>query len=132
MRRSNWDWRIPLLEDDGYVYTELNPHLIDRLLDENTYLVEKWSRVAAWHEAKKDWATTNYAVAKARAEMSWDGPVSKGKAYAESENSVVAARIQMDIASAQFGLCEKRLKSLDRAAFNLGMRKNLLNGIFNR
>ena len=35
-------------EDDGYFYTDMSPEMIDRALDKNSFLIDRWSRLAAW------------------------------------------------------------------------------------
>ena len=111
-----------MTEDDGYVYTEMNPVLIDMLLDKNSFLIDRWDRMIAWHEAQYKFYVSQHVLAEARAMMEWQGAVGKAKAAAITNPSVEAARIKMDIANAQLGVCTRRMHSLEKEAINLATR----------
>lgn len=115
-------------ELDDYVYTDLTPDHIDRELDRVNYLITKWNKILAWHRAQKDWRATRFAVAEARQMMSFTGAVGKAKAYAAQETE--QERIDMDIANAQHGLCERRLSALEKELIAIGMRSKLLAQVF--
>ncbi|WP_099021242.1 hypothetical protein [Mycolicibacterium palauense] len=114
-------------DDAEYVYTEMNPYLLDTRLDKNSYLVDKWDKMIAWHRAQARYFETQHALKEAEATMRWGGAVGKAKAYAQTEPAVIDARIKMDIAHAQLGLCERRIHSLEKDAINLALRNKLLN-----
>lgn len=118
-------------EDDGYVYTEMSHALLDRMLDHNSFLVDKWDLILAWHKAQRDYFATRFALAEARATMAWSGAVGKAKAAAACAPEVERARICMDVAAAQLGLCERRAHSLEKEAINLALRNKLLQTSYN-
>jgi hypothetical protein len=120
------DW-----ETEGYVYTEMNPHLLDRLLDKNSYLIDKWNRMLVWHRAQRNWRNTIFVLAEAAAIMKDTGPATKAKAAATDTPKVIDARAYLDIAEAQLHVCERRLHSLEKEAINLALRNKLLGALWN-
>ena len=119
-------------EDEDYVFTDVSdPGVIDKLLDRNSFLVDKWSRMAAWHKAQREWRATQFAITEARARMAYEGPPSLAKAAALTVDAVIQAQIDLDIAAAQLGLCERRLDSLTKESINLATRNKALMQSYN-
>jgi hypothetical protein len=114
-------------EDEGYAFTEISsPAVIDRLLDKNSFLVDKWDRMTAWHKAQWDWHHDQFAMREAKAIMRYDGPVGKAKYAAQADDDVVMARTYLGIAKAQLTICEHRLHSLSKEGINLATRNKAL------
>lgn len=114
-------------EDDGYAFTDVSdPGVIDRLLDRNSWLVDRYDRMTAWHKAKYDWNLSQFAVAEARAIMHYPGPVGKSKYAAQIDPDVIMARTHLGIAKAQLTVCEHRLHSLSKEAITLAVRQKAI------
>lgn len=114
-------------DDEGYVFTDVSdPGVIDKLLDKNSHVTDKWLRMAAWHKGQRDWRATAFAIEEARARMAYVGPPSLAKAAALTVVSVQQAQIDLDIAAAQLGLCERRLESLTKESINLAVRQKAI------
>lgn len=118
-------------EEGDYVYTELSPPHLDRLLDRNSFLMDKWDKLLAWHRAQHRWYESKLGTAKGVAEFRYTGPATKGKAAAIADPDVQQAQLDADIAYMQLGTCERRVHALDKEAINLGMRNKLLASIYN-
>lgn len=118
-------------EDDGYVYTDLNPAMVDQLLDKNSFLIDRYNRMAAWHKAQRDWRHDQFVVAEAKAVMGYDGPATKAKYAAAADDDVIMARTYLSIATAQLGVCERRLHALEKEAINLATRNKSLMQSYN-
>lgn len=119
-------------EDDGYAYTEISsPVVIDHMLDKNSFLIDKWSRMAAWHKAQRDWRHDQFVKSEARAVMGYEGPATKAKFAAADDPDVQMARTYLSIATAQLGVCERRLHSLEKEAINLATRNKALMQSYN-
>lgn len=93
--------------------------------------IERWTELTAWHAAQKDWRTTRLSIADARARLEYAGMASKTKYHA-----IVATeqeQTDLDIAAAQLGLCEKRLRALSELKFTtLGRSKSISNSYTGR
>lgn len=114
-------------EDPDYAFTEISsPVVIDRLLDRNSWLIDKWNRMCAWHKAQAEWRNDQFVIAEARKVMEYDGPVAKAKYYANDDDDVIMARTMRSIAKAQLGVCEHRLHSLSKEAINLAVRQKAI------
>lgn len=122
---STWD------EDDAYVYTEMSPELLDRMLDKNSFFIDKWNRMMAWHKAQWQWRHDEFVKTEARAVMSDSGPATKAKFAAAANDSVIMARTYLSIAAAQLGVCERRLHALEKEVINLALRNKLLGALWN-
>ncbi|AER26102.1 hypothetical protein SSEA_SKINNY_61 [Mycobacterium phage Skinny] len=118
-------------DDQDWVPTDLTPMALDRLLDRNSYLMDKWDRMMSWHMAQRKWRHDEFVKAEAEAVMRYTGPATKAKYAAAEDPKVVMARTYLSIAEAQLGICERRLHSLEREAFNLGMRNKVLDKVYN-
>ncbi|QSM01110.1 hypothetical protein SEA_NANOSMITE_65 [Mycobacterium phage Nanosmite] len=118
-------------DDADWVPTDLSPLQLDRALDKNSYLIDKWNRMMAWHKAQRDWRKTQFVVAEAGAVMRYGGPATKAKYAAIDNETVIMARTYLDIAEAQLGVCERRLHSLEKEAINLALRNKLLGALAN-
>jgi hypothetical protein len=121
----SWD------DSEDYVYTEMNPHLLDQLLDKNSFLMDKWDRMLAWHRAQFRWRESIHGKAVAAAEFRWTGPGWKSKAAATENADVQQAKLDMDIAYMQLGTCERRIHALDKEAINLALRNKVLGALVN-
>lgn len=116
-------------EDAGYDFTEISsPAVIDRMLDKNSFLVDKYDRMTAWHAAQYHWRNDQFVVAEAKAIMSYSGPVGKARYAAQADEAVIMARTYLGIAKAQLTLCEHRLHALSKEAINLATRNKALMG----
>lgn len=114
-------------EDDNYAFTEISsPAVIDRMLDKNSFLVDKWDRLTAWHKSQYDWRNSEFIKTEARAIMRYDGPVTKAKYAAQADDDVIMARTYLGIAKAQLAICEHRLHSLSKESINLATRNKAL------
>lgn len=118
-------------DDDGWVYTEMSPALLDQMLDKNSFLIDKTDRMIAWHAAQNKYWARQFAIAEARAVMHYQGAVGKAKFAAVADEDVIAVATQWDIANAQLGLCERRGHALDKEAINLALRNKLLQATYN-
>jgi hypothetical protein len=116
-------------DDADWVPTDLTPLSLDRLLDRNSFLIDKWNRMMAWHKAQKDWHNDQFIRAEAEAVMRDTGPATKAKYAAAQHPDVVMARTYLSIATAQLGICERRLHSLEKEAINLALRNKLLGAL---
>ncbi|ASR75913.1 hypothetical protein J4U02_gp066 [Mycobacterium phage Aziz] len=121
----SWD------DSEDYVYTELSPQLLDQLLDKNSFLMNKWDKLLAWHRAQFRWYETRFNTAQKVAEFKDKGPATKAKAASFADAQVQQCQLDMDIAYMQLGTCERRVHSLDKEAMNLGMRNKLLGTLYN-
>lgn len=118
--------------DEDYAFTEISsPVVIDRLLDKNSFLVDRWDKLTAWHKSQYDWRLNEFAVTEARAIMHYPGPVGKAKYAAQIDEGVIMARTYLGIAKAQLTLCEHRLHSLSKQAINLATRNKALMQSYN-
>lgn len=122
---SGWD------DSEDYVYTELSPALLDRLLDKNSFLMDKWDKMLAWHRAQLRWYETQHGVIEARKQFSYGGPVGKMKTFSADDPEVQAAKLKVDIAYMQLGVCERRCHALEKEAINLALRNKLLGALYN-
>lgn len=119
-------------EDAGYDFTEISsPAAIDRMLDKNSFLVDRYDKMTAWHKAQYDWRNGEFIKTEARAIMSYEGPVSKAKYAAQASDDVIMARTYLGIAKAQLNICEHRLHSLSKEAINLATRNKALMQSYN-
>lgn len=119
----------PFNEDEGYAFTEISsPAVLDKLLDKNSYLVDLYDRMAAWHKAQYDWYNNQFIVKEAKAIMSYPGPVGKARYAAQADDDVIMARTYLGIAKAQLVICEHRLHALSKEAINLATRNKALMG----
>lgn len=118
-------------EDDGYFYNDLTPEMVDRMLDKNSFLVDKWNRMFAWHKAQCDWRNDQFVVTEAKATMAYDGPATLAKAAANADDDVIMAKTYLSIAKAQLTVCERRLHALSKEAINLATRNKALMQSYN-
>lgn len=119
-------------DDDGYVYTDISdPGVIDRLLDHNSHLVDRFDKMTAWHKSQYDWYNSQFIVAEAKAIMEYPGPVGKSRYAAAANDDVVMARTYLGIAKAQLVICEHRLHSLSKSAINLAVRQKAIMQSYN-
>lgn len=121
----SWD------DSEDYVYTELSPELLDRMLDKNAFLMNKWDRLLAWHRAQARFYDSKLGTAKGVAEFRYTGPATKGKAAAIADEKVQQAQLDADIANMQLGTCERRCHALEKESITLGMRNKLLSSLYN-
>lgn len=114
-------------EDEGYTFTDVSdPGTIDALLDKNSFLIDKWNRMLAWHKAQWDWRNDQFVLAEAKAVMEYDGPAAKARFYANNDPDVIMARTYRQIAKAQLTICERRIDALTKEAINLASRNKAL------
>lgn len=118
-------------DDPEYVYTAMNPELLDRLLDKNNHFMDKWNRMMAWHKAQWQWRHDMFVKAEASAVMRDTGPATKAKFAAADDDYVGLARTYLSIAAAQLGVCERRLHALEKEVMNLALRNKLLGALYN-
>lgn len=119
-------------EDEGYAFTEISsPAVIDALLDKNSFLVDRYDKMTAWHKAQLEWRSDQFVTIEARKVMEYDGPVAKAKYYANNDDDVIMARTYRQIAKAQLGVCEHRLHSLSKESINLAVRQKALMQSYN-
>lgn len=119
-------------EDEGYAFTEISsPAVIDRMLDRNSFLVDKWDRLTAWHKSQYDWRLGEFVKTEARFIMHYVGPLTKAKYAAQVDEGVIMARTQLGIAKAQLTVCEHRLHSLSKEAINLATRNKAIMQSYN-
>lgn len=93
------------------------PIEIDREIVQLKNEIEVWDQKLAYFQAKRDWRKTQLALAEARAQMRWEGPVGKAKAFGTTQTA--QERIDLDIAEAELLMCERTMHSLDKATFLL-------------
>lgn len=117
-------------EESDWVPTDLTPVQLDRLLDRNSFLIEKWNKMMAWHKAQHDWYKELHTREEARAVMQ-ARTATTAKYAAAADPAVELARTRMLIALAQMGICERRLHALEKEAINLALRNKLLGALYN-
>jgi hypothetical protein len=114
-------------DDSDWVPTDVtDPGVLDKLLDRNNFLIDRYNKVTAWHKGQLEWHHDQFVIAEARAVMHFDGPATLAKASANADEDVILARTQMTIAKAQLGVCEHRLAALGKEAMTLAARAKLL------
>lgn len=119
-------------EDEGYAFTDVSdPGVIDRLLDRNSFLVDRYNKMLAWHQAQWDWRNDQFVIAEARAVMEYDGPAAKAKYYANNADTVITARTLRQIAKAQLIVCQRRLDALSKEAISLAVRQKAIMQSYN-
>ncbi|SKM18394.1 Uncharacterised protein [Mycobacteroides abscessus subsp. massiliense] len=118
-------------EEQDWTPTDLTPLSLDRALDKNSFLIDKWNKMFAWHRAQRDYLYTEFVKAEAGAVMRYTGPATKAKYHAMDTQAVIMAKTYLDIANAQLGICERRLHSLEKEAINLALRNKLLSALYN-
>lgn len=118
-------------DSEDYVYTEMSPRLLDQLLDKNSWLMNRWDLMLAWHRAQFRWYETELGKVEARVQFSYGGPVGKMKVFAADDPTVQAAKLKADIAYMQLGTCERRCHALEKEAINLALRNKLLGALYN-
>lgn len=119
-------------EDEGYFYTDISsPVMIDQLLDKNSFLIDKWNRLAAWHKGQRDFYHDEFVKTEAKFVMAFKGPVTKAKYAAAADDEVSMARTLWSIAQGQLGICERRLSSLGQEAINLATRNKSIMQSYN-
>jgi hypothetical protein len=102
------------------------PIEIDGLIAQLKREIDEWDTYLAYFQAKRDWYKTRLALAEAKAQMAWQGPVGKAKAYSITQTE--DERIALDIAEAELLMCERKMHSLDKATYLLlGRNKNAMN-----
>jgi hypothetical protein len=105
------------------------PVQIEKELAEIAAEIDLWDARLAWHEAARDFYKTRFTIAEAKAAMEYSGAVGKAKWWAATKTE--KERTDLDIAGANFLVCERKIHSLEKQLFTLMARNKLIMQAYN-